>query len=345
MRTPDIQVTLVLEVSGAVLTWPADDPAQPPVFAFTDITRADWLWRLVGESGHTALLEGAGTAQVVPGSAAALRRLALGHWLRRWWPASARDGIMALDAAVLDAEIALLTVAADAFFTDDTLDSDVEALLAPHGRALMQKLAVGDPRVEGLVRRCADLAADLGVGTAGWPELIAALEHSGSPVVVGGGVQADYALAAGVDSAPSGPGVVAGGVASVHWAGVPAGVFDAAEDTVSWSVTVSGAQPAAAVAVALAGTDDPSGIEVGIRSGSVTAAGVLDIDGRARLTLPVTETQAWAHDWSDVAVTVGVPVSESAQLRDRVRALARARLAAPGPDAYLAEILAAESDY
>ena len=49
---------------------------------------------------------------VRPGSLEPLRRLALGHWLRRWWPASQRDGIAALDGALLDAEIAVLTAAA-----------------------------------------------------------------------------------------------------------------------------------------------------------------------------------------------------------------------------------------
>jgi hypothetical protein len=36
---------------------------------------------------------------------------------------------------------------------------------------------------------------------------------------------------------------------------------------------------------------------------------------------------------------------ESEQTRDRVRQFARARLAAPADDAFLAEIVAAESDY
>ena len=44
-------------------------------------------------------------------------------------------------------------------------------------------------------------------------------------------------------------------------------------------------------------------------------------------------------------VSVGVQVDESQQVRDRVRAFARARLSRPGADAFLAEILAAESDY
>jgi hypothetical protein len=45
---------------------------------------------------------------------------------------------------------------------------------------------------------------------------------------------------------------------------------------------------------------------------------------------------------------IGADVDDSddaARARERIRAFARARLARPGPDAYLAEILAAESDY
>jgi hypothetical protein len=44
-------------------------------------------------------------------------------------------------------------------------------------------------------------------------------------------------------------------------------------------------------------------------------------------------------------VTVGADVDESPRTRQRVRDFARARLAAPPGDAFLAEILAAESDY
>jgi hypothetical protein len=47
-------------------------------------------------------------------------------------------------------------------------------------------------------------------------------------------------------------------------------------------------------------------------------------------------------------VTVGAEVAEPGQtreLRDRVRRFTRSRLAQPAADAYLAEIVAAESDY
>jgi len=99
---------------------------------------------------------------VLPGSLEPLWRLALGHWLRRWWPASQRDGIAALDGALLDAEIAVLTAGAQDYFTDDTFDSDVVGLLRPHAAALSAHLPGGDPRVIELVRTCAELADDVG---------------------------------------------------------------------------------------------------------------------------------------------------------------------------------------
>jgi hypothetical protein len=102
-----------------------------------------------------------------------------------------------------------------------------------------------------------------------------------------------------------------------------------------------------------------AGISVRLRSGAFTGAGVLDANGLATLRLvdseqqQVTETQAWDHDWPTTVVTIGADVADSdtadsddaARARERIRAFARARLARPGPDAYLAEILAAESDY
>ncbi len=62
----------------------------------------------------------------------------------------------------------------------------------------------------------------------------------------------------------------------------------------------------------------------------------------------LTESAAWDHDWRSTAVTVGVDLKESAesrQTRERIRDFARARLRGPAGDAFLAEVLAAESDY
>ena len=154
---------------------------------FTDPVRADWLWRVLGESGHVTLaaaLDGRTPDAAIevtgvdlrPESLEPLRRLALGHWLRRWWPASQRDGIAVLDGALLDAEIAVLTARAEDFFTDDTFDSDVAALLRPHTAALGAHLRGGDPRVVELVRICADLADDVGVAF-GEADAVAALRR------------------------------------------------------------------------------------------------------------------------------------------------------------------------
>ena len=143
---------------------------------FTDLSRADWLWRVLGENGHRAVASAVDHAppeeshavelngvDMVPGSLDSLRRLAFGHWLRRWWPASRRDGIATLDAALLDAEIAILTAGAEDFFTDDTFDSDVAEMVRPHVAALNAHVQEGDPRIVELVEKCADLADEVGI--------------------------------------------------------------------------------------------------------------------------------------------------------------------------------------
>lgn len=360
---PDTPLAAVLEVSGAVLSWTIDDPPgdAPTQITFTDLARADWLWRILGESGHVALasaVEGAATqsieltgVDIVAGSVDPLRRLAIGHWLRRWWPASRRDGIAGLDRALLDVEVALLTVGAQGFFTDDTLDSDVAQLLAPHATALISHAGGNDPRVVDLVRAGAGLADEIGVDEDEWAELVAALDDSTLVLSLPSDRRDDYALAAGADGSPRGAAEIARGVASIQWSGVPPAVFDAAEDTVEWSVRVAGNTPVAAVWADVIGPDPGTGIAVQLRSGAIAGAGVLDADGRATLPLidaaqrPISEAAAWDHDWPATVVIVGAQVSETRATRERVRQWARARLDRPPPDAFLAEILASESAY
>jgi hypothetical protein len=342
------QLTAVLEVSGAVLSWTVDDPSTTAQITFTDLTCADWLWRVLGEQGHSALaaeLDGRTPeaaieltgVNVLPGALEPLRRLALGHWLRRWWPASQRDGIAALDSALLDAEIAVLTVGAQDFFTDDTFDSDVVGLLRPHAATLSAHLRGGDPRVIELVRTCAELADDVGVAFG---------EADRVPQR-----RDDYALAAGPDPGRNPAGAIATGADSVNWSAVPAGIFDAAERTVGWRVEALDGVTKAVVRVELSGPGLASGIAVRLRSGDLGGSGVLDAGGVAVFPLadgqqqPVTESAAWDHDWRAAAVTVGADVRESPQTRERIRDFARARLRGPARDAFLAEMLAAESDY
>ncbi len=346
-----VPLTSVLEVSGAVLSWTVDDPAGAAHIAFTDAARADWLWRVVGEGGHSSLVPAlqAGfptgelelaVVDVAPGSLDSLRRLALGNWLRRWWPASRRDGIAELDSALLDGELALLTAAADDFFGEDgTFDSDVAELLGPHTEALNTLARQSDPRVVEIVRACVELAEDTGVAIAESVSVAAVRRRD------------DYALAAGAGGADGHGQAIVTGVGSVNWSAVPPGIFDAAEDTVDWHIEADGALVSAVVHAELSGPGSPAGIAVRVRSGGINGAGALDATGTATLPLfderrsPATESAAWNHDWRDTEVSVGVQVDESQQVRDRVRAFARARLSRPGADAFLAEILAAESNY
>jgi len=341
------QLVAVLEVSGAVLSWTVDDATHAPQITFTDLDRADWLWRVLGERGHVALaaaLHGRtpdATLDLIdvnlrPESLEPLRRLALGHWLRRWWPTSARDGIAALDGALLDAEIAVLTAGAEEYFTDDTFDSDVAALLRPHPAALSAHLNGGDPRVVELVRTCADLADDLGVAFA---------EPDGVTLR-----RDDYALAAGTNGDRRSASAIATGVESVNWGAVQPGIFDAAEHTIAWRVEAADGSAKAVVRVELSGSGLAAGISVRLQSGGFGGVSVLDADGAATFPIldgrrPVAESAAWDHDWRATRVTIGANVQESAQTRERIRDFVRGRLRAPVGDAFLAEVLAAESDY
>jgi hypothetical protein len=325
------------------------------------------MWRVLGDAGHVALASALQTADeprtlelagvdIVPGSVDPLRRLAVGHWLRRWWPASRQDGIAGLDRALLDVEVALLTAGAEGYFFDDTLDSDVVELLAHHAPALIAHAQGGDRRILDLVRAGAGLAEEVGIDEAGWSELYAALDDSSAAVELAqpGGRRDDYALAAGAGDQPRAAVPIARGVASITWTAVPPATFDAGEDTIDWSVEVTGAAVVAVVRAAVIGPDPATGVAVQLRSGAISGSAALDADGRASLPLidgqqrPVTESMAWDHDWSATSVIIGAPASgatETRETRERVRRWARARLGRPGDDAFLAEILAAESDY
>lgn len=345
----------VLEIAGAVLAWTVADAAGADAMhiTFTDIAAADWLWRLVGPDAHAHLALAVGAADVADGAVvdvsevivapepvAALRRLALGHWLRRWWPTSERDGVAALDAAVLDAEIALLTADLQEYFSHDTFDSDVAGLLAPHRAALTDAVRRGDPRVGELVRAAVSLVDEAGLGD--WSEI---LDRHGDFAVMR---RDDYSLAAGrtgsIDSD-----AMANGTSSVCWTAVPHTVFDAAEDTVDWSVRSSATGVVVRVQVATIGSAD--GVPLRFASGEITGHGVLDAGGGATLLLvdaagvPVTETVAWAHHWAGTQVSVGAVAAEPQSVRAGIREWVQSRLSAPGPDSFLAEILAAEADY
>jgi hypothetical protein len=188
-----------------------------------------------------------------------------------------------------------------------------------------------------LVRTCAELADDVGVVFG---------EADRVPLR-----RDDYALAAGPDPGRNPASAIATGADSVNWAAVPPGIFDAAERTLGWRVEALDGVTKAVVRAELSGPGLASGIAVRLRSGDLGGSGVLDADGVAVFPLadaqrqPVTESAAWDHDWRSTAVMVGADVRESPQTRERIRDFARARLREPASDAFLAEVLAAESDY
>lgn len=107
----------VLDVAGAVLTWPVLGAPGPPSAEVHDRGRAQqWLWALYGERVATAVHDrtaaepdGVRVAADPTDLAGSAARLALGHWAARWWPASYPDGIPALEADVLGLELAALT--------------------------------------------------------------------------------------------------------------------------------------------------------------------------------------------------------------------------------------------
>ncbi|MGO9525710.1 hypothetical protein [Mycobacterium sp.] len=120
------------------------------------------------------------------------------------------------------------------------------------------------------------------------------------------------------------------------------------------TIEVADATVLAVVRVAVIGLDLATGVAVRLRSGAFGCAGALDAVGRAVLPVvdargqPVTESAAWDHDWSATSVAVGAPLveaTETPETRERLRRWARARLDRPADDAFLAEILAAESAY
>ncbi len=162
----------------------------------------------------------------------------------------------------------------------------------------------------------------------------------------------DYALAAGAGDERGAPGTIAMGTATIAWSDVPPGIFDAAEHNLDWAVVSDGATVTIRLRAAICGPDSALDLPITLHCGVFQAIGVLDAEGAATLPVldtngqPAGEMQAWNADWSVAEVSVGAGrAADSSESRDRVRRFARARLAVPPADAFLAELLAAESYY
>ncbi|MGW2662449.1 hypothetical protein ACWCW7_15915 [Nocardia tengchongensis] len=177
---------MVLEVIGGLLTWNVLAAQELPVAIIDDVDAAqEWVWALYGEpvavaldavrpqvrelGGDLAELEPAGhrltEAAAVPGLPALVvsaRRLAYAHWASRWWPASMLDGIAALDPALLDRDIALLTDECESLVDGaDAIAPRIRATVESSLRASDYALAAGDADRSGG-------ALVLARGTGGW---------------------------------------------------------------------------------------------------------------------------------------------------------------------------------
>ena len=103
----------------------------------------------------------------------------------------------------------------------------------------------------------------------------------------------------------------------MRWSAVPPGIFDAAENTVAWSVQSAESAVVALVRTEIWGAGSPDGIAVRFICEDYRGAGTLDAAGTATLPLfagdePLGEDDAWDHDWTRAVVTVGADADESA---------------------------------
>ncbi|MDQ1034477.1 hypothetical protein QFZ75_000893 [Streptomyces sp. V3I8] len=366
----------VLEVAGAVLTWPVLGPAGFPAAEIHDVGQAQqWLWAVYGEPVATAVdavASGAPAAEPTlperPSSLAeAAARLALGHWVARWWPTSHLDGIPAPEPDLLGLELAALTYECQQLL-DESGELEGSELLQEHlvalGPLIRWRQSAAPPRRLDRVLRLIDDAADnAGLDGEALRRLRSALERddhepTATPLDLADIFvrRQEFALAAGSPRTATRR-VIARGSGTNDWCRCPPGFVDAAEDAVSWSVYALGAarrievEVVADVAAPVGGVHLVAEVHVdGGHPNRVPLARRDDVwTGRADLDIPASTAPS---------VEVGIllpgfdpgPGTDDRAAREAVRALARHRLgvaAAPHdsgaahPDPFLAEIAAA----
>lgn len=266
----------VLDVAGAVLTWPVLGEPGLPTAEVHDAGRAQqWLWALYGERVAVAVHRCAAgepgvvtVAAEVTGLAGSAARLALGHWAARWWPASYVDGIPALEPDVLGLELASLTHQCQQFFdgSGDQTDDCVAELIEEHQAALdplihwwraAPRPAATARRLESVLRLVAGAADGAGPDGPALRRLRSALDPApapgldppadldrpaGAPLDLGAlfAGPGEYALTAGGPLVAGGR-VIARGSGNNDWLRYPPGFVDAAEEAVSWTARAAGA--------------------------------------------------------------------------------------------------------
>lgn len=368
----------VLDVAGAVLTWPVLGPADLPAAEIHDVGQAQqWLWAVYGE--HTAAVVDAlspgspATALPLPEATTALAegaaRLALGHWAARWWPTSYLDGIPRLEPDVLGLELAALTYACQQLL-DESEDSEGIALLEEHLAALDPLIrwqqSPDPPRQLDHVLRLIDEAAD-NAGLDGEPlkRLRAAQEQdhhrrSAAPLDLAELFvqQQEFALAAGGLRTATDR-VIARGSGTNDWCRYPPGFVDAAENAVSWTAYAVGAGRRIEIEVVA---------DIAAPTAGVRLAAEVHLDGGPSKRVPLArQDDVWtggadldlsASTTPSIGVGIMLPAfdpgpgADGRAARDAVRNLARHRLSVAAttqhddstgshPAPFLAEIAAA----
>ncbi|WP_405866762.1 hypothetical protein OG407_45480 [Streptomyces sp. NBC_01515] len=350
----------VLDVAGAVLSWPVLGDPVLPVAEIHDVGRAQqWLWAVYGEcvAGAVHACAAGELADVrVPADVTPLvdraARLGFGHWAARWWPASHLDGISTLQPDVLGLELAALTHECQQLFDDegDQPDDCVAELVGDHQAALdplIQWWHASPPstdtarQLKSVLRSVDDAADSAGLDGPALRRLRSSLDRprrpDGTPVdpVTLFVRHDDYALAAG-EPLVAGGRLIARGSGTNDWRRYPPGFVDASETAVSWTARALGARRQIEVEVvahiAAPVTAVPLAAEVRVNDGPrnrVPLSRRVDVwTGRADLDLPAGETQP--H------IELGVllpgfdpgPGPEGGADRDAIRTLVRRRLAA-----------------
>ncbi|MEU5046495.1 hypothetical protein [Streptomyces griseorubiginosus] len=354
----------VLDVAGAVLTWPVLDPTGLPAAEIHDVGQAQqWLWAVYGErtaAAVDAVASGApeAAAELMPPEqptalAESAARLAFGHWAARWWPASHLDGIPALEPAALGLELAALTHECQQLL-DEPGEVEGRELLEDHLPALAplirwRQSGASPHRLDRVLRLIDDAADSLGVDGEALGRLRSALEQddgpAGTPLDLADLFvrQREFALAAGSAHPVTGR-VITRGAGTNDWCRYPPGFADAAEDAVSWTVYARGAGRWIEVEVVAGGTAPVSGAHLSaeVSVERMNLAAEVHVDGRPPSRVPLARRDDVWTGRADLdirasttpRVEVGVllpgfdpgPGAEDRAAREAVRALARRRL-------------------
>ncbi|MEU9929107.1 hypothetical protein [Streptomyces anulatus] len=371
----------VLEVAGAVLTWPVLGPTGLSAAEIHDVGQAQqWLWAVYGErvaAAVDAVASGAPAAELTlperPTSLAeSAARLALGHWAARWWPTSHLDGIPALEPDVLGLELAALTHECQQLL-DESAELDGLELLEEHLAALdplirWRQSADAPRQLDRALRLTGDAADNAGLDGEALRHLRSALDQDHRPTATPLDLaelflrHQEFTLTAGALRTASGR-VIARGSGTNDWRRYPPGFVDAAENAVSWTAYALGAdrrievEVVAGIAAPVGGVHLAAEVRVdGSPPNRVPLARRDDVwTGRVDLDIPASTTPSMEVGILLPGFDPG-PGADDRAAREAVRVLARHRLGvataphdseAAHPEPFLAEIAAAavEEDF